>query len=249
MKLKYKKKKKCNYFTIFTFIILLGLILSYFLIKYISNKATPVFLSYAESETRKITTLIINKAVGRQISNDIDTEELFDIIKNEQGEIVLITFNSKNVTKVLNSITNLVQYNLKAVEEGNVDLIDLPENSLDNYDINLLKKGIIYEIPLGVVTNSSFLGNLGPKVPVRLSLIGDVVTGISTNVVEYGINNAMLEVNVDVEVTTRINLPFVTDEMTVKNSIPIAMKVIQGKIPNFYYDGFRSDSNILQTPT
>jgi len=138
---------------------------------------------------------------------------------------------------------------LKAVEEGNVDLIDLPENSLDNYDINLLKKGIIYEIPLGVVTNSSFLGNLGPKVPVRLSLIGDVVTGISTNVVEYGINNAMLEVNVDVEVTTRINLPFVTDEMTVKNSIPIAMKVIQGKIPNFYYDGFRSDSNILQTPT
>ncbi len=246
MKLKLKKKRKCNVFTILIFIIILGLFLSYQLIKYFSDKAMPIFLSYAESETRKLTTLIINKAVTKQITNDMDVEDLFTVVKNNAGEIILIDFNSKNVTKILNSITNLVQLNLKAIEEGNIDLIELPDNTLDGYDDNLLRRGIIYEIPVGVISQSSFLGNLGPKIPVKLNLIGDVITGINTDVREYGINNALIDVNINIEVTTRINLPFVSNEITVNNKIPIATKVIQGQIPNYYLGGFSSNSNILK---
>ena len=250
MKLKgTKKKKKNNILAIIIFLIIIVLISSIFLLKYLSTKVTPFFLSYAESETRKLTTLIINKAVTKQIASDMEIDEIFDIVKNDNGEIILISFNSKNVTKILNSITNLVQLNLKSIEEGNVDLLELPDNSLKGYNKELLKQGIIYEIPIGAVTNSAFLANLGPKIPVKLRLIGDVVSGVNTKVSEYGINNAYLEVSVEVTVTTRINLPFISREIEVKNNIPIAMKVIQGKIPNFYLDNIKGSSNIVENPT
>ena len=193
-KLKLKRKKKKSILTIITLIFILVLIASFLLINFFSKKASPILFSYAESETRKLTTLIINKAVTKQIASNMDVEELFEIVKNNDNDIQLITYNSINVTKMLNAITSLVQLNLKAIEEGNIDLMELPDDTLSSYDEDKLRQGIIYEIPMGVINSSAFLANVGPKIPVKLNLIGDVVTGVESKVSEYGINNAMLEV-------------------------------------------------------
>lgn len=249
-KIKLKKKKKKHIFTKITIILLLVIYASFSLIKYFSNKASPILYSYAESETKKLTTLIINKAVTKQIANDnMNIDELFEIVKNNDNEIELVTFNSINVTKMLNAITSLVQLNLKAIEEGNIDIMELPEDTLTNYPIDKLKEGIIYEIPIGVITNSAFLSNLGPKIPVRLNLVGDVVTGVNSKVSEYGINNALIEVGIDVTVTSRINVPFISKEVKVSTTVPVVMKIIQGKIPNMYLDSIRNSSNIVEKKT
>ncbi len=246
MNIRKAKKKKKHLILKLLVIIIIGVFCASLLIKYFSNKAAPFFMSYAESETRKLTTLIINKAVTKQIANDFNEEDLFDIIKDNEGRVQIITYNSKNVTKILNSITSLVQLNLKAIEEGNIDLLELPDDTLNNYDSNLLEKGIIYEIPFGAISNSSLLSNVGPKIPVKFNLIGDVVSGIDTNIKEYGINNALLEVGVSINVTTRINLPFVSDEITVSTIIPISMKIIEGSIPNFYAGNIKSSFKIIE---
>ena len=39
-------------------------------------------------------------------------------------------------------------------------------------------------------------------------------------------------------------MPFVSDEISISSNIPIAMKVIQGKIPEYYLNGFTTKSNI-----
>lgn len=218
---------------------------TFYFIYYYSNKSIPLLLAYAEAETKKLTILVINKAVTKQINN-IEVSEVFDIHYNDDGEIQLIDFNSQNTAKILSIMTSLVELNLRAIEEGKIDMLELPENSLSEYNLELLDKGIILEIPLGIVTNSALLYNLGPKVPVKLSLVGDVSTGFSTEVVEYGINNALLKLMIDIKVDTKIILPIVSDTITIDCSIPIAMKVIQGKIPNYYIDGFTTKSNIVE---
>jgi len=238
-----RKKRKVLSFGIGIFVVLV-IVVSMF-INYYSNKAVPLMISYAEAETKKLMILIINKAVTKQMNN-IDTDELFDITYNELGEIVLIDFNSKVTSKILSTMTSLVELNLRAVEEGKIDMLELPDNSLGDYNSELLEKGIILEIPFGIVTNSNLLYNLGPKVPVKLSLVGDVSSGFSTNIEEYGINNALLKLTVDIEVDTKIVLPIVSDEMKIECSIPIALKVIQGKIPNYYLNGFTTKSNIIE---
>jgi len=244
MILKKRKKKKKKY-SIIILILILTITLSLIFINYYSKKTLPILISYAEAETKKLTILLINKAVTKQISN-INTEELFNIVYNKDGEIILIDFNSKNTSKILSTMTSLVELNLRAIEEGKIDMLELPDNSLEAYNIGLLEKGIIFEIPLGIVTDSVFLRNLGPKIPVKLSLIGNVSTGFSTKIEEYGINNALLKLMIDIEVSTNIILPITSDEITINCSIPIAVKVIQGKIPNYYLNEFNTRSNIVE---
>lgn len=244
MVLKKKKKKKKVFLMIIWIFIFLIIIISLF-INYYSRKAIPLILSYAEAETKKLTILIINKAVTKQLNN-IDSEELFEVTYNSNGEIILIDFNSKNTSKILSTMTSLVELNLRAVEEGKIDMLELPDNSLEAYDIDLLEKGIIFEIPLGIVTNSNLLYNIGPKIPVKLSLVGDVSTGFSSEIVEYGINNALLKLMINIKVDTKIIMPVISDEITIDCSIPIAMKLIQGKIPNYYLNGFTTSSNVIE---
>ncbi|MGN1342527.1 MAG: sporulation protein YunB [Bacilli bacterium] len=240
-----KNKKKKNGLLITIAILISVMTMTFLFINYYSKKALPLILSYAEAETKKLTILVINKAVTKQINN-MDTDELFDIAYNKDGEITLIDFNSKKTSKILSTMTSLVELNLRAVEEGKIDMLELPDNSLSDYNMNLLEKGIIVEVPLGIITNSSLLYNIGPKIPVKLSLVGDVVTGFSSEVVEYGINNALLKLMIDIKVDTKIILPIVSDQITIDCSIPIAMKVIQGKIPSYYIDGFTTKSNIVE---
>ena len=238
MNLKRRKKKKIINKIFILFILII--IVSFFVIKIFDDRVKPILLSYAEAETRKLTTLVINKAVTKQIALNMDPDNLYEIETNDNNEINIVSYNSTTVTKILNSITNLVQLNLKSIEEGNIDLLELP----DTYDSDKLKEGIIYEIPFGAITNISFLSNLGPKIPVKLHLIGDVTSGIRSNLTEYGINNALLEIGVNIEVTCRINMPFISKQIKVDNTVPIVIKLIQGKVPEYYFNGFSSNISI-----
>ncbi|MGM9876880.1 MAG: sporulation protein YunB [Bacilli bacterium] len=240
-----RKNKRNNILFLMLLIITLVIILSFMLINYCSKKAYPILKSYAEAETKKLTILIINKAVTKQLYN-MDVEELFKVTYNKDGEIILIDFDTKKTSKILSNMTSLVELNMRAVEEGKIDMLELPENSLSNYNMDLLSKKIICEIPFGLVTGSNLLANVGPKIPVKISLVGDVSTNFSTEVVEYGINNALLKVMINIKVTTKVILPISSEELTIDANIPIGMKVIQGKIPNYYLNGFTTKSNIVE---
>ena len=50
---------------------------------------------------------------------------------------------------------------------------------------------------------------------------------------------------IDVTVGARVVMPINSDDITISGSIPIAMKVIQGKVPEYYMNGFTSKSNIV----
>lgn len=241
-----RPKKKGKMLSILLMIITAIVVGTFMFINYLSDRAGSLIMAYANSETKKLIMLVINKAVTKQINN-VDMNEIFDVTYNNNGEVILIDFNSKRTSVALSTITNLIELNLRAIEEGKIDMLDLPDNSLDVFDTDLLKKGIILEVPFGMVTNISLLNNLGPKIPVRLSLVGDVSTGFSTDVNEYGINNALLKLYIDVEVNARVVLPIISDEVAIQASIPIAMKVIQGKIPDYYINGFTTKSNIAES--
>ena len=68
------------------------------------------------------------------------------------------------------------------------------------------------------------------------------------SVYQYGINNALVEVGVHLEMTAQILLPFFTKKMQLECEIPIAIKMIQGSIPNYYGSGLLKDSSIYSLP-
>ncbi len=217
----------------------LGLILSF---SYLNKKINPFLINYAEVEIKRLSNLIINKAISEVISDDLKIEELLIIEKDHKNEIQTIDFNPLYVNKILTTVNRKVQFNLKNIIKGKIDQIDLIIEELEDYDLKKMGHGIIFEIPSGAIFNNTLLANLGPRIPVRFELIGEVVSNISTQITNYGINNAMMEISIKIELNEQVILPFVSKKIVYSVQTPVAIKLIQGVVPNYYFNGLSKDS-------
>ena len=240
MKMRVRKKKNNHIILKLIVIIIVGIICAFFLIRYFSKNISPFFMTYAEDEVKRFANLVINASINNEMIDEFDDNKIFDVVKNSNDEIQLISYNAKNVNILLNNFAMIIQDNLKALEMGEFNKVENSNKYLKEYDSELLNQGIICEIPFGAFLGNSLISNVGPKIPIKFNLLGEVNTNIRTNVKEYGINNALLEVSIEITVNFRVNLPFISNTITVNNVMPISMKIIQGNIPNFYTGGFTS---------
>ena len=227
MKLRrYRKKKVGTYISFGIIIIVLSLMLSFIIIDYLSNKSRDILLPMAESMTRKVVTMIINSACDESTISD----NLYTIRKNNNDEIEMITYNSFMVTKLINDVTANVEHKLMEFENGEIDYYG---------NTDKLENGVIAEIPFGVIYGNSLLGNIGPKIKLRLNMLGDITSNIETEVKPYGINNAYVEVRIKLELTARIVLPFVSEKVIISNVIPLSMNVVNGTVPEGYIYSYK----------
>ena len=219
---------------IILFIFIIGIIFALILIKYFSNKIEPSLTKYVESETKRIITIIINNSIRTQISKQIDSNSILITEKDDDQNITTIDFDTQNVNKISSIITSTIEKNLKLVENGNIDELNIDLNEVSDIDYQQLKDGIVYYIPVGNINGSFLINNIYPEIPIKFTMSGDVVSNIESEIKEYGINNALIEVKAKVSVSMIISMPFITKEISVQTSIPLIMKIIQGNIPDYY---------------
>ena len=239
-----KRKSKDHRLSFFAMIIIFSFLVSLISCYHTSKILTPTLLTIAEAKLNKFSTLVVNNATSQILEDKIETDDLFSIIKNDKGEIQLIDFDPIKVNHILNVATTVVQENIRLLEDGYLSTIGFDDLNLDEEEFIFLKEGIIISVPIGTATGVTLFSNLGPKIPIRLSYIGDVNSNVTTKLTQYGINNALVEINVRLEMTAQIYLPFKTVIKTLDCDIPIVIKMIQGTIPNFYTGSLSSTSSI-----
>ncbi len=235
------KLKKKNIFFISLFISLIGIIC---LLNFFNKKITPILMTQAEVQAKRVILLVMTQAVSEQINVQETLDELFIVTKNDDGSIKALDYNPVGMNKLLTYVTNNVRKYLQNLENGKIDDIEFTNTS---YEVSLskLKNGIVSEVPSGIIFNNSLLANLGPKIPVRLNLIGDITAELKTNLTNYGINNALVEVVVHLEVSEQVILPFQTKAMVITSDLPVAVKLIQGNVPNYYFNSGNNPSIAL----
>lgn len=239
IRLKGKNRLKISKRKLFIIIFVTLVLAICFSLSFINKKASPILLEYAELEARKLASIVINDSINKNVVQNINVDDLFLITKDELGNIKTMDFNPITVNEILTKTIKNIQTDLKNIELGKTELLDL-SISLHNYDIDKLKKGIIYEIPMGSIFGNSFLSNLGPKIPVKFNLMGDIVGHVSTEITDYGINNALIEINIILELTEQVILPFISNKIKIETSIPVALKLVQGSIPKYYLNGIQN---------
>ena len=243
-KIKLRKKRTIKTSTKISTIIIFIVLFTTVFINYCGKKVMPVLMSKAIIDSKKMAILIIKNSLNDEVLSTLE-DDMYTVIQNKNGEIQTIDFNPIIVNKFLTKTTSVVSENLKKLEKGNIN--DIPFIDNDNY--KNLKNGVISEIPMGIISNNVLLANLGPKVPVKINMVGNVVSNIETKVSNYGINSALLQVIVKVEVEEEVIIPFVTKNIKVINEIPVAIKVINGSVPEYYGNGrLNESSNILSIP-
>lgn len=205
--------------------------------KYINTKIVPPLEVYAENEVKKISSLIISDAVESISFSEEETMSFFNTLTNKSDEVISVDFNTAKINKSLVKLNKAVYKDLKLFENGKYKLEDTEIETED----------LIYKIPLGYITENYTLSNIGPKVPLKAKVIGSVVSNIKTEVSSYGINNSLLKVYIDVTVNMRFMLPLISKDVLVNNSIPLVVKIIQGKIPNVYGGSYAVTSPITSS--
>lgn len=184
-------------------------------------------MNYSESEMERVVTVIVNNVV-----NEVNVSDNLFIIKNDVNKTTIVDYDPTVINKIISSISDKVHDNLKLIE--NMDSETLKKYNLD--------KNIFY-IPSGIIFNSLMLNSLGPKIPVKLKIIGSVNPNIDTKVTEYGINNSLIEVSIRVTTTIRTILPISSKEKKVTIMVPLTVKIIQGPIPEYYFGSLNKNNN------
>ena len=227
---KLSKIKPINLIAIFIILILIGI---YLIFGYIKDKIMPSLFKYGSLEAKKFSSIIINDAIDKYITDTLDVEKLF-LITNDNGEIKSIDFNTALINKHLTKATKSIQQSLKYIEKGDIQKVEYQADLLESYDEKALKNGVIYYLNSGFIFNNPIFANFGAQIPIKISLTGDVVSSISTEVTNYGINNALIKVYVNIKITEQVILPYYDKEIKLETKVPIALKLINGTVPDYY---------------
>lgn len=188
-------------------IILILIIVIFFSLRFISNKLTPAIKNYSNLEIKHLVTEIITDTIKEiKIEND-----LFSVIKNSNNDISSIEYDTQKINHLLASVNEKI------------------ENK-----INLLRNKVVFYAPSFAIISNNLLANLGPKIPVKFTTIGNVINNVRTEVKDYGINNALITVFLDIDINCKVILPVSEENINIKQTIELAMKLIQGNIPNYY---------------
>ena len=208
MKLKsYKKRHMGTYVFREIIIIFIGLMMAIWIINYYYRGFNKTFMAVASVKTKSYISRMINEA-----TDDIKFDtSLFVIDRNINNEIKMVSYDSYEATKLTNQITS----NIQKMLDNNEDII-------------------IGEIPVGVVFKNNLLRNMGPRIKIKIEILGNAITELNTEVKPYGINNALIQVNVKIIANARVVLPLDSEEVEIENIVPISINIINGKVPEAY---------------
>lgn len=217
--MKYSKKIPKKYNCLFTIILIL--VLFYVLINKVTYKMGPKILLISEKMIETQNDLIFKKAYAKKNEHNTDVDNIVHVNKNKNNEIIDVNFNIAECEKILLSII----YEM-------------------NNDTNaIMNEGQIMWIPMGYTTNNPLLINLGPKIPVKIETTDVVLGDVSTKITEFGINNALAEVYINIKIKITTSLPFQQKSKELKYSALLASKIISGKVPVYYGGMFTREKN------
>ena len=224
-KIRLKKYKNITGSDIILLIMIIVLIISYIMLKVFTIKSEKILLNYAENKSKELSQLLVNNAL-EEIIIDANVEDIINLEKNQNNEIISLDFNNVKINEIELKISKNIQNNLRKLEENKKN--SLTEKYYDD------KIDIIYEVPMSIIYDVPILVGIGPKVPFKLDVLGNVKTNVITNIKEYGINNSLVEVILNMKINIQIILPFSSKNIVIESNVPLKTKVIQGKIPTYY---------------
>lgn len=226
-------------------LIILAILFSILMIQVISKKINKTVYKYSNIEAKRFGVYVINNSIDKEFIKKT-SDNIFTITKNTNEEIQMIDFKSKETNEMLENITKKIQKNLIDLENGKLNME--VSNTFHGLRYKDIKNGVVCELPVGLLFSNVLFSNIGPVIPIRFNFIGDVLVNLDTHVHTYGINTVYFEMNIHVELENLISMPTQTRIVQIKTNIPIAVKILQGKIPLYYQSEVERQSEIFSLP-
>lgn len=204
----FEKVPKRNKRVIISVIILIIAIITY---NVILQSFAPIYEQLCRDKAKSIATIVSNQE-ATNVMKDYTYEDLVTIYKDNNGSITMIKSNIIPINKIISDVGEYTQKRIDEIGE-------------DEAGINL-----------GSFFGSRILAGRGPKVPLKLSVVGNVKTDLVSEFKEAGINQTLHRIYLEVKCTISILTPFNSTEEEITNQVLLVENVIVGITPNSYYN-------------
>ena len=189
-------------------LVLAVLITAILTVCYLVKTIGPTFNQLCLNEAKSVATQIVHETIDEVM----EKYGYNDLVKDKEGKIVSIQANIAIINKIISQISLKIQ-----------DKID----NTPNRDIY---------IRLGSFTGIKLLSGRGPKVPIRISSIGNINTEVMSEFTSTGINQSIHRIFTNITCKIEVLTPFNTISNEIEEKIILAENVIIGNIPENYLD-------------
>ena len=195
------------------------LLIAFMVVEYVIKTVEPIIDIQCSSMAKSIATKVSNEQ-ATNVMKDYKYDDFVNIDKTADGNIKLISANTITINKIISDIPLLIQNELEKVENSK------------------------FYIRLGTFTGSKILAERGPKVEIKMSVIGDIETDLKSEFKEAGINQTLHRIYLEVKCNVSILTPINSITEVITNQILLSEGVIVGNIPDTYYNlkGLTSDN-------
>ncbi len=224
-----KFKRKTNYkFLLFIIIFILSLEWINLLGKMVNSNFTFLIKQNVKKEINHYLFYSFSKEVAEKFKVD----DLINLNLNKKDEIISVDYNIDKVYVLLGESLEILYNNLEEIDFSM------------NYKVN--DKNILW-VPLGIGNKNILISNFGPKIPIKIDILTDSSMGYKTKVKNYGINNVLLELYLDISVSSSLLTPVSKEEIKDNFSILIASRIIAGSVPDYYNGILESTSPLVNS--
>jgi sporulation protein YunB len=193
------------------FSVMLGFVIAFALISFCNSRYEPVLEQISITQTQNAVNNAINDGVAKAIADGkVNYDDLITLEKNDSGQVTAL------------------QSNMAAINSLRTDLLQVALNSLN---------GLISQemsVPIGSLTNISFLSGRGPNVQFKLVAIGSASAKIDNIFSDAGVNQTRHEIMLTITTQLSILLPGHIITNTDETSICVAETVIVGTVPDTF---------------
>lgn len=208
---------------------------------YFSIKWSKGIINISKLKVNEITTNIVNDAVFNYKKSNVDLNGLIITYTNKNEELVSVDVDMEKGYELMQSVVGEIRKNIRKFQETDYKYYNMEA-------LSYINNGIVIMIPMGAITGQNLIVNLGPKIPVKMSLLENVKGSIKTEVKDYGINNSLINVYLKIEIEQNIEMPSATNSFYNQYEMLISSKLIHGTVPNFIGNFKDSESEIVNIP-
>lgn len=215
---KFKRRKKVNFLWIYIILILFEVIWS---INSLGKLISPKLINIVKNNIVYYDNLLVEEYLDTQELRSNLIDDLISLDKNKNEEIMNININTAKSYELMSSIVK----ELKSKSNSYGDI--------DSYAKN--KRGqMVLRYPIGLASSNILLNNLGYRIPLKLVLNSNVLTGIKTKVTNYGLNNALIEVYLKVSFVSNVIYFSLDEAVNSDYEILLASRMIMGRVPDMF---------------
>ena len=182
-------------------------------------------MPYIDVEVERLVNNIVTKAVNEEMQN-VSIKDI--LIYNDD-----ISYDTLKINEIENRIDNRIQEELLKIDDGKIDEYFIPKRVKSGRFKNI-KRGILCDISIGSIRGSTLFSNIGPTIPIKLLFSSEINSNIDIEVNEYGINNAIVKVYLNLSINEQITMPISSNRKKINIKKPIMIDIVRGKIPNYY---------------